>query len=232
MNAVIRKSFNVASILLAGASLFGCNGTEMIAGEALGYHDVDIEKANLPFVDDEISGDPNHLTLAVKFVEYIQEDGQPILTAEEVKNLVKGMNNLVKVCNFHFRVEEYVPVTAADFGLANNPRSMGELDGIRSQFDSDRHLVVVNTGSWGLPANAWTAMPGSTPSGAVVEAPVANDAPLVAHELGHYLNLDHASDPANMMSPTIYKTSTFISQGQCADMRQAALTVRSGALRS
>jgi hypothetical protein len=227
----LNKTFSVLSFLLAGAGLFGCNGSGGADGGPLGYYDADIEKVDLPFVYDDMSGEANHLTLAVKFVEYIGSDSQPVLSADQVKNLTKGMNRLVGVCNMTFRIEEYVPVRAEDYGLAYNPSGMGELEGIRSQFDNDKQLVVVNTGSWGLPANAWTAMPGTTPSGAVIEAPVADDAPLVAHELGHYLNLDHVSDTSNMMNPTIYSSSTTITDGQCAEMRQAALTVRAGALR-
>src|SRR3712207_7041357 len=64
-----------------------------------------------------------------------------------------------------------------------------------------RSLLVVNTGAWnhstmGSP-NAWTAMPGdSGPMGAVIEAPVATFAPIVAHELDRKstrLNSSHAN---------------------------------------
>jgi predicted Zn-dependent protease len=80
-------------------------------------------------------------------------------------------------------------------------------------------------------ANAWTAMPGQTPSGAVLESRVADNANIIAHEVGHYLSLDHTSDQSNLMNPIIYDNSTTITEQQCQDMRHTAVTVRAGAIR-
>src|SRR6185312_15046001 len=117
-------------------------------------------------------------------------------------------------CGMAVKLEQYQQVDPASQGLPNGLTSMDQLDPIRTAFDDPKYLVVINTGAWDHnqmgAANAWTAMPGENPSGAVIEGPVASDAPIVAHELGHYLGLDHVSDQTDMMNPIIYPNSTTI----------------------
>ena len=67
--------------------------------------------------------------------------------------------------------------------------------------------------------------------GAVLEAEVADNSNIVAHELGHYLNLDHVSDQTNLMNPVIYGYSKGLSENQCEEMRQTATTIHAQALR-
>ncbi len=194
------------------------------------------EKVELPFEDLYASPDPEHLTLAIKYVEYVDAAGNPVLTLDEAKRLTEAMNRLYSVCNMHFRAEVYETVQPGNFGLDYNTSQRSDLTSIRAQFDSPDHLLVVHTGSWSSAqmgsANAWTTLPGSTPSGAVVEADVAGMGNLVAHELGHYLNLLHVSSSTNMMNPVIYSNSTYISPSQCSEMRATARAYRSGALRA
>jgi hypothetical protein len=79
--------------------------------------------------------------------------------------------------------------------------------------------------------NAWTAMPGSSPSGTVIEGRVAAYPEMIAHELGHYLNLEHVKDATDLMNPIIYRTSTRLSPDQCENVRKTALTSRALAIR-
>lgn len=188
--------------------------------------------------DDFRSDDPNHITLALKYVTYLDDKGAPVISKDDAKTVLRRMNELYSVCNMHFRMEEYHEVSAKDFGLDTFPSSMGDLNTIRQAFDNDAQIVVINTGEWnnagGLGAdgaNAWTMMPGQTPSGAVIESAVSKNGALIAHELGHYLDLDHQNDRNNMMNPTIYSYSTTISPDQCQQMRDAALTARNAAVR-
>ena len=109
------------------------------------------------------------------------------------------------------------------------------MDAIRTPFQDEKYLVVVNTGAWDHgsmgPANAWTAMPGQSPSGAVLESRVATDSGITAHELGHYLGLDHVNDETDLMNPIIYPSSTLITSEQCQEMRAIATTTRAATLR-
>jgi hypothetical protein len=109
------------------------------------------------------------------------------------------------------------------------------MDSVRAPFDSDKYLVVIHTGAWDHgpmgPANAWTAMPGQLPAGAVLEAPVADNQNITAHELGHYLGLDHVHDQADLMNPIIYRKSIRIAPEECHKMRETAVASRAGALR-
>lgn len=175
------------------------------------------------------------LTLALKFVEFFQEDGNPALTEKNVHELVAKINPYFQSCKIRFQMEDYRALDSKSYGLSYTIQSAKEMKKLRKPFDDSRYLVVINTQKWdhdkmGSP-NAWTAMPGEFPSGIVMEAPVASYPGLVAHELGHYLNLNHVSNVKNLMNPIIYKSSEFFTPEQCVEMRKTAFEVRSSALR-
>lgn len=204
------KKFRTLISLLTGvATLPACAGS---AGEA---------------------GDADPVRVAVKFVNFTDEAGKPVLTQEQVGKLTGEMNQLYAQCNIQLVPEEYQAVRPSDVGLEYSLTSMGELDPTRKQFQDNGRLVVVNTGPWsGMgSANAWTNMPGENPPGAVIEQSAADFAGIVAHELGHYLSLGHESDPGNLLNPVIYKSSTQLTPEQCSAMRDTARSVWTAALR-
>ncbi|OFZ53386.1 MAG: hypothetical protein A2428_02010 [Bdellovibrionales bacterium RIFOXYC1_FULL_54_43] len=175
------------------------------------------------------------ITLALRYVSYLNQDGQPVISEARSRQIVDRVNQIYAPCNIRFVLEEYLPVTPKDRGLEFGLSSMSDIEPTRAAFDEPNRVVVVNTGAWDHSsigsANAWTAMPGTSPSGVVLESDVAENAEIVAHELGHHLNLDHVDDPANLENPIIYSTSTFISASQCSTMRQSAQGIRSASLR-
>lgn len=221
---------NIHKILLAGMgalslSLVGCGGG---GGDAA---------ASGPTAG--TAGTQPHsaasLTLAVKFVEFKDSSGNVPLTQDQAAQVVNGINQMYAQCGMAVKLDQYQQVDPASLKLPSGLASMDQLDPIRSAFDDPKELVVINTGAWDHgsmgSANAWTAMPGQNPSGAVIEGPVASDAPIVAHELGHYLGLDHVSNQADMMNPIIYPTSILITQDQCQTMQDTARGARVQALR-
>ncbi|MEO5971707.1 MAG: zinc-dependent metalloprotease family protein [Bdellovibrionia bacterium] len=175
------------------------------------------------------------LTMALKFVEFFREDGKPILSKDSVKELVARINPYFQSCRIRFQMEAYRALDSASYGLSFKVQSSEDMKVFRKPFDDSRYLVVINTQNWDHEkmgsANAWTAMPGESPSGVVMEAPVASYPGLVAHELGHYLSLNHVSNVKNLMNPIIYGTSTFFTAEQCLQMRKTALEVRPSAIR-
>lgn len=178
--------------------------------------------------------DPDLITLALRFVEY-EEGGVPVLNQAGAIKITQEMNAIYSACKIRFKLEDYAPVIPENYGLNFHTSSMGELDRIRAQFDQPNRLVIVNTGSWNHAtmgsANAWTAMPGEHAAGAIIEAPVASFSAIVAHELGHYLSLDHATDSTNLMNPIIYPDSIRLSTFQCEQMRETARGFWAGSLR-
>jgi hypothetical protein len=175
------------------------------------------------------------VVLAVKFVEYLDAKGNPVLSPGQVNRLVGQINEEYSQCGMTVKLEGYEVADPARDHLPYSLRSVSQIDPVRAVYDDPKYLVIVNTGPWdhgsmGAP-NAWTAMPGDAHAGAVIEGPVATNAPIVAHELGHYLGLNHSSIEHDMMNPVIYSNSTVISSDECKVMVETATAARPKAVR-
>lgn len=175
------------------------------------------------------SGDPNKLCLAIRYVAYQNGGGDPTVSESEAIENIRKVNRVWEACEIQFQIDEYIPVAPGDYDLKYRTANSSELSAIRRAFASARALLVTTTGAWDRAgtlgrtgANAWTSMPGAGPFGVVMEEPVATYSNIIGHELGHYLNLGHTSDKANLMNPIIYTSSTKIYQSQCTEARSAA----------
>jgi len=174
------------------------------------------------------SDDPARICLALKYVVYNDGAG-PVVSREDAIRNLKQINSLWGQCGIQFQIEQYVALDPAESRLAFRTSNYPELDDIRNRLGEPRSLLLVTTGAWNrsgslgnTTANAWTAMPNSAPYGVVMEKPVGTYANIIAHELGHYLNLLHVHDNSNLMNPIIYTRSTVIPREQCVTARQAA----------
>jgi hypothetical protein len=152
--------------------------------------------------------------LAVKYVSYDEGSG-PISTEAQAERDIAEVNRLWSPCGVRFRLSRYLSVNPSSYGLSSGAGAANETSAIRNAFSEPDSLLVVYTGNWNTVKNAWTAMPGSAPYGAVLESSVVNYPNIVAHELGHYLGLDHVSTSSNIMSTLIYPSSTSLSAAQC-----------------
>jgi len=161
--------------------------------------------------------------LGVKYVSYTDSNGNPVATQAEALTTLQTMNTIWAQCNIAYQIDTYFTADPSQFNLNFSPSDLSELDNVREAFGDDYKLVMVTTGTWNRSgtlgqstANAWTAMPGSTNLGSVLEMPVASFGNIYAHEIGHQLNLVHVADTTDVMDPTIYSDSTILSQDQCA----------------
>jgi hypothetical protein len=176
------------------------------------------------------------ITLALKYVEFLDADEPEILNQDGVNKILKEINSIYSACSIQFRLDDYKAIEPTSVGLSINPGSVNEMWTFRKPFGDSRYLVVIKTGKWdhkkiGNP-NAWTAMPGESLLGVVIESPVASFAGILAHELGHYLDLHHVENEENLMNPLIYRRSIQLSAEQCFKMRNTAVSVHSAALRA
>ena len=165
----------------------------------------------------------------MKYVSYENDSGSAIVDQATTLANLQTINQLWGQCNIAFQIDTVQAVNPSQSGLEFSPANTSELDDIRSAYADNKTLLVVTTGTWNrsgslgsTPANAWTAMPGGGPYGSVLEQPVGNYGNIVAHELGHYLNLDHVSDTSDLMNPIIYANSTSLYPSQCNTARSAA----------
>lgn len=179
------------------------------------------------------TADPSHVCLGTKWVSYKDSNGAAVLTEDQALSNLETMNQIWSQCNLGFQIEEYDQVDPARYNFAFGSEAENQLDQIRNQFNNGHTLLSVTTGPWNDVKNAWTAMPGSPPYGAVMEASIVDygNGIIYAHEFGHYLGLDHVPDPSDLMDAIIYTNSRKLTQSQCDSARQTAQTVWTAMLR-
>ncbi|MGK5085259.1 hypothetical protein WDW37_18380 [Bdellovibrionota bacterium FG-1] len=177
------------------------------------------------------SDDSRQICLGVKYVVYQGLNGRIEIDHKIAENNLKLVNLIWKRCDLSFQVDEFLQVKPLDFGLRYQAADFSDLEHVRNTFGSDRSLLVVTTAAWDrssalgkTTANAWTTMPGSRPLGIVLEQGVGAFGNIIAHELGHYLNLYHFPDENDVMSSIIYSRSRDLSSAQCELARNTVRT--------
>jgi hypothetical protein len=175
------------------------------------------------------SDDPGRICLGLRYVAYRDSTGEPVVSPEAALKNIGVINSVWGQCRIAFQIDQYRAIKPADYKLRYQTANYSELEDIRNAFADDGEMLIVTTGTWDRKgslgttgANAWTAMPGGAPYGAILERPVGTFSNIIAHELGHYLNLNHLSDVNDIMNPIIYSTSTKLSAEQCNTARSAA----------
>lgn len=171
------------------------------------------------------SNDQNYC-VALKYVVYKDSSGKAVVSESAAINNLAAINQIWSKCQIGFQIDHYVAADPNKNNLSFNTANYEDLEQIRRTFEDNSQLLVVTTGAWnrngslgGTGANAWTNMPGETNYGAILEAPVGTYPNIIAHEIGHYIGLDHAGATSNLMSPIIYETSTELDTSQCNEAR-------------
>ncbi len=162
------------------------------------------------------------LCLGLKTVVFKDQGGTPTVNAKEMQTLIQEVNSIWAACGVEFTLDQYLAVDPTEFGIQYQIANYSDLTRVRETFADSDTLLVVTTGPWNRAgslgntgANAWTSMPGEDALGVVLEKSVGTYTPLVAHELGHYLSLDHQSATSSLMSPVIYNSSRELSTAEC-----------------
>lgn len=164
--------------------------------------------------------------LAVKYVVYMDTvRGLPVSTSEEAQLNIAEVNDLWDGCKVDFVIETYMAVDPTEFHLNYKPSTMRELDQLRMAFEEPTSLLVATTGPWQGDLHqvnkdkttvvAWSAFPLGNLHGATMDFSVRDDSQIIAHELGHYLGLEHLESKRNIMNPVVYPSSNKLTQTQC-----------------
>jgi hypothetical protein len=189
-------------------------------------------RADLPCGD----SDPERLCLAVKLVSFEDGGGMPVLARAQADRTIRDVNAIWSQCRIDFTLDSYASVDPRAYGLPYQPASQGDLNATRARFSTADALLVAGTGDWvgdlgAGKANAWSVLPPLGPFGAVFERAVAGFSGVVAHELGHTLNLEHRDDPFDVMDPVVYQSSINLTDDQCREARATAVSFWGRALR-
>ena len=179
------------------------------------------------------------LALALKYVTYRDPSGAAVVDEAAAKGNLAAVNTVWATCEIAFQLDEFKEVDPAAYGLKFSTRDLSELEAIRGAFSTRNEFLLVTTGPWDRSgtlgtsqANAWTAMPAVQGLfGAVMEEKVGDFAAMIAHELGHYLGLEHVNDSHDVMNPLIYSYSKSLSADQCKAARASVGAFWTSALR-
>ena len=231
--------FPISFILL---TLCGC-GANGVTSEAFGKEngnstELTNENSSVSWYSSKNRGaspcsvkDENNFCLGLKYIAYKNSNGRPVISADQAKENVTSINQIWSQCKITFKIDSFESVDPDEYSLKYNTSDSIELNDIRKTFDDQSHLLVVTIGKWdrsgtlgNTGANAWTSMPGESMMGVVMESTVATFSNIIAHELGHYLNLDHMKDKSDLMNPIIYDSSTSLNLSQCQQARLAVET--------
>lgn len=216
----IAMGFSKLSMLAASALIM--TGLTACEGESGTQGMVQAFGPGTPAKIGEGCGGTDKICLGVSYVVYKDSSGKPVASPELAAANIKATNAIYAQCGIAFQIDEYQAVDPATYGLAYGAQAANQLTQIRETFGNPSSLLVAFTGPWGTTKNAWTSMPGSAPYGAIHESGVADYPNILAHELGHYLGLDHEGDTTNLLSTIIYPNSTGLSESQCNTMRATA----------
>jgi hypothetical protein len=174
---------------------------------------------------------PEKLRVAVKYVAFQNSQEQPVISDNDTTAVFKTVNSIWEKCSIEFKLERFSQIEPKTLETDFNISRHSELPELREALCEQDTLLVVTTGTWNrtgslgkTTANAWTAMPKRAPFGIVLEAPVARHPNLLAHEFGHYLNLNHAQGDTQLMNPTIYRRSNGLTPEECNQARSTVLT--------
>ncbi len=175
------------------------------------------------------SGNPNHICLAAKWLVFVDPEGAPVVSREDALQSLGKINEVWGKCDLGFVLEDYVTVDPTERDIEYRISNYSDLTKIRRSYSDDSTLLVAFTGTWdrggslgNTGANAWTTLPGSGPYGAILEKPVAKNANLISHEIGHYLNLSHVDDSNALMNAVIYRKSVGLYDDHCKKARETA----------
>jgi hypothetical protein len=155
--------------------------------------------------------------------------GDDVESQKDAVRDIEYANQIWRDCGIQFQLEEYQNVEPQTFDLRYRTRNYEELNQIRGTFSDRSKLLVVATGKWDRSgslgnswANAWTNLPGERTYGVVLERTVTSYPQILAHELGHYLSLDHKNDINSLMNPVVARQSVELSRQECKAARWAA----------
>lgn len=174
---------------------------------------------------DEVARSSDFLAVAVKYVSYRDSNGAVVADEQSVRDMIASASKVWERCNIGLELATYEVVDPSAYGLAYNPGTYDEIDRARMEFEDDRHILIMGTGTWGRgrdlgSANCYSSFPGDAADGVICEKKSAVSATLMAHEVGHWFYLKHTGPDSNLMDPIIAPSDVTITDAQCERARR------------
>lgn len=233
----ISMAATVLSVTACGSEAGRGPGSEFLGRRELGAADV-------------VANSNEQLKVAVRYLAFRGGDGA-VAKRDAVEKMVSHMSDVWSQCYIGFMLENYSEIEPSGINAQFSPANYSELDSMREATQSDSDLEIIGSGKWNRAgdlgnsgSNCYSSFPGDQAQGIVCEASSAASPTIMAHEVGHWLNLYHTDDPTsdyiddttwqnqagNLMLHLVAPTNTELTHGQCARARSAIAKFRRGAV--
>lgn len=155
--------------------------------------------------------------IGLKYVAFQDSSGDSSAPQATAVSNISQINQIWKTCSVNFQLEAYQSVNPTTENLSANGDSDEDMNAQRAAFVDNTHFLVVSLyGTVGGGADAWTEEAGSgSPYGTILDYNVVTYIPVIAHEMGHYMGLEHVTDSTNLMYPSPYPNPT-LTPDQCS----------------
>ena len=199
----------------------------------------------------EVAGSDETLTIAVRYLAFTDSTGKAVAEQAAAQQMVEGMSRYWRQCNIQFALEEFKAIDAGSINARYNPSNYSELDEMRMATQNDSQLTLIGTGVWNRSgslgnsgSNCYSSFPGDRAEGIVCEFKSAAKDFMMAHEVGHWLNLRHTNSPTtdavddthsgnvanNLMDHVVAASHGDMTAGQCYRAREAIGSFRRNAV--
>ncbi|MEW6055242.1 MAG: M12 family metallo-peptidase [Bdellovibrionota bacterium] len=219
----------------------GC-ASESGSGSGTGGVNAAGARRELPSAEDVANGS-DLLTIAVRYLSFRDSSGTAVASESKVRNMID--NDVAAVwrqCGISFKLERYEAVDASYANARYSPANYSELNQMRINTQSENDLVIIGTGTWNRAgdlgnsgSNCYSSFPGDRAEGIVCEKKSAGSSLIMAHEVGHWLNLRHTNSPTtdavndttsrnvayNLMDHIVRPSNDELTKGQCVRARTA-----------
>jgi hypothetical protein len=234
------------SLVVGSSALLSACGSGAAGAQDLSFG----SRKELPAAN-EVAQSGEQLDIAVRYLSFTDSNGTAVVNQGEVQEAMDYASRIWAQCGIGFRLENFQEIQAESIGTRFNPANYSELDQMRINTQQDTDLIFIATGKWNRSgtlgssgSNCFSSFPGDEAEGIVCEKSSAASPTMIAHEVGHWVDLRHTNSPStdgvddtnagnvgnNLMDHFVGPSNTEMTRGQCARARSAIAEWRRNAV--
>jgi hypothetical protein len=220
------------------ANCMGHTGYVSTVAEVFGYVDSNYQ----PYTPRDLSlkkqlklmkGKHLHINCILVGYDGVGDAGWPDSEFQVIAESIEKMREIFAKQNLGIGKVVFQLISNADAGAYETISGKSEAEGLTDDWNGPAGNLDVFWVDDVLDKDGWSAIEGpcdkddKDQTGVVIQIGLGSFSALLAHEVGHYLGLEHTNATNNVMNPTVGSGNTNITNSQGADLRDHCY-VRSG----